>query len=270
MPQLEIITRRPAGTARPVPLLFVHGAFSGAWIWDAHFLPWFAAQGWEAHAVSLRGHGGSEGREQLHGFGLSDYIDDVLAAAAERCAVPPVLIGHSMGGIVVQRALARRRFPAAVLMASTPPHGLWSSTLGLAWRAPDVLGQMATLMTFGTAAVDPRAVRRAMFSDSTPAEEAARYEPFLQEESRRILAEIGGWIPFPVLPPRDVPLMVLGADQDLLFPRTEVLATARALGVQPQFLPGLGHAMMLERDWQRAAERVGAWLATALPGAVAA
>jgi pimeloyl-ACP methyl ester carboxylesterase len=269
MSQLEIITRRPAGPAKPTPLLFVHGAFSGAWIWDAHFLPWFTERGWEVHAVSLRGHGGSEGRERLHSFGLADYIDDVLEAA-DACSAPPVLIGHSMGGIVVQRALTRRRCPAAVLMASTPPHGLLSSTLGLAWRAPYVFQQMASLMTFGAAAVDLQAVRRAMFSDATPAEEAARYEPFLQEESRRVLADIGGWIPFPSLPPRDIPLLVLGAEEDLLFPRAEVLATAQALGTKAEFLPNMGHAMMLERDWELAAQRVDGWLNQTLTNAMAA
>ncbi len=263
MSQLEIISRRPAGAAKPTPLLFVHGAFSGAWIWDAHFLPWFADHGWEAHAVSLRGHGGSEGREHLHGFGIADYVDDALEAAA-RCSAPPVLIGHSMGGMVVQRALARSRFPAAVLMASAPPHGLLSSTMGLMWRAPYVFQQMSMLMAMGSSAIDPAAVRRAMFSDRMPAEEAARYEPYLQEESRRVVMDIGGWIPFPTLPPSDVPILVMGAEKDLLFPRDEVLSTARALGTDAVFMPGMGHAIMLEPDWELAAQRIDGWLSQAL------
>lgn len=201
MSRLEIISRHPAktppaGTTRMPPLLFVHGAFSGAWIWDAKFLPWFAERGWEAHAVSLRGHGNSEGRDRLHDFGIADYVDDVLEAAG-RLSAPPVLIGHSMGGMVVQRALAKRRFPAGVLMASAPPYGLLTSTMGLAWRSPYVFQQMSMLMTFGETAIDPDAIRRAMFSDKMPHAEAAEYESLLQEESRRVLLDIGGWIPFP-------------------------------------------------------------------------
>ncbi|SMH59815.1 alpha/beta hydrolase [Azospirillum agricola] len=263
MSQLEILSHRPAGPAKPAPLLFVHGAFSAAWIWEAKFLPWFAARGWEAHAVSLRGHGGSEGRERLHGFGIADYVDDVLEAAG-RCSAPPVLIGHSMGGLVVQRALRKGGFPAGVLMASAPPHGLLSSTMGLMWRAPHVFQQMSVLMTLGTSAVDPAAVRRAMFSDQMPEAEAAVYEPYLQEESRRVLMDIGGWIPFPLLPPRDIPVMVMGAEKDLLFPREEVLWTARALGTEAVFMPGMGHAIMLEHGWEKAAERIDGWLTEAL------
>lgn len=260
MPSLEIISRRPAGTPKAPPLLFVHGAFSGAWIWDAKFLPWFAARGWEAHAVSLRGHGNSEGRDRLHEFGIADYVDDVLQAA-DGLSAPPVLIGHSMGGMVVQRALAKRRFAGGVLMASAPPYGLLSSTMGLAWRSPYVFQQMAMLTTFGEKAIDPDAIRRAMFSDKMPRDEAAKYEAYLQEESRRVLLDIGGWIPFPVLPPRDTPVMVMGAEEDLLFPRAEVIATAMALGTRPVFMPGMGHAMMLEQDWQSVAERVEGWVA---------
>ncbi len=259
MPALEILSRTPSGPVKPVPLLFVHGAFCGAWIWEAHFLPWFAGRGWEAHAVSLRGHGGSEGRDRLHGFGIADYVEDVLAAA-ERCSAPPLLVGHSMGGMVVQRALVRRAFPGAVLMASAPPHGLLESTVGLAWRAPSVFQQMSMLVAFGTGAVDPEAVRRAMFSDAMPLEEARLYEPLLQEESRRVLLDIGGWIPFPPLPDRRIPVAVLGAERDLLFPPDQVRATARAFRTEPVFFPGMGHAMMLEPGWEAVAGHIEGWV----------
>ncbi len=261
MPHLEILSRTPSGPAKPVPLLFVHGAFCGAWIWEAKFLPWFAAQGWEAHAVSLRGHGNSEGRDRLDRFGIADYVDDVLQAV-ERCSAPPVLVGHSMGGIVVQRALIRRKLPGAVLMASTPPHGLWESTVGLAWRNPYVFQQMGMLMTFGANCVDPNAVRRAMFSPGMPEDEARRYEPYLQEESRRVLMDIGGWIPFPPMPDRSIPVAVLGADQDLLFPEDQIKATARAFRTDPHFFPGMGHAMMLERGWESVARHIAGWVET--------
>ena len=54
MPDLEIFSHSPAKPTKPVPLLFVHGAFCGAWIWAEKFLPWFAARGYEAHAISLQ------------------------------------------------------------------------------------------------------------------------------------------------------------------------------------------------------------------------
>lgn len=260
MPKLEILSRRPAGPVKPVPLLFVHGAFCAGWIWDEHFLPWFAEQGWEAHAVSLRGHGASEGRERLNSFGIADYVDDVLSAV-EACSAPPVLIGHSMGGMVVQRALIRRRFPGAVLMASAPPHGLLESSLRLAWSDPYVFQQMGMLMTFSNG-IEAEAVRRAMFSDRVPLELAKRYEPLMQEESQRVLLDIGGWIPFPLLPARGVRVAVLGAEEDRLIPRDQVEATARAFRTEPVFFPEMGHSMMLEPGWESVARHVADWVET--------
>ena len=75
--QLEIIEASPPksrkGGARP--LLFVHGAFAGAWCWAEHFLPYFAKQGFRACALSLSGHGGSPGRERLDWLSISDYVN---------------------------------------------------------------------------------------------------------------------------------------------------------------------------------------------------
>ena len=57
--KLDLISRYPETTPEPTPLLFVHGSFSDARVWDENFLPYFARRGYAAHAVSLRGHGRS-------------------------------------------------------------------------------------------------------------------------------------------------------------------------------------------------------------------
>lgn len=245
------------------PLLFVHGAFSAAWIWDGKMLPWFAARGWTAHAVSLRGHGGSPGRDRLSWLSLADYTDDVHAAI-DRMPSPPVLIGHSMGGMVVQRVLRDRTLPAAILMASAPPHGLLESTWGLAWRDPGVFHQMALLTSLGARHVDPEGLRRAMFSEGMPAAEIALYEPLLQDESRRVLAEMMHWNPWPPLPRRGTPFLVLGGAADLLFPPDQIRATARMLGTEAELFDGMAHAMMLDPGWERVATRMDQWLRTTI------
>ena len=54
--------------------------------------------GVEAHVVNLRGHGGSEGDWQT--AGLPECLEDVTVAI-RRLGAPPILIGHSMGGMIV-------------------------------------------------------------------------------------------------------------------------------------------------------------------------
>ncbi len=119
---LELLERGEVTKRHPVPLLFVHGAWHGAWCWDRGFLQFFADRGFHALALSLRGYGNSTTPKPRRSARLSDYVDDVDDIVA-RLPTRPVLIGHSIGGLVVQKYLESRDSPAAVLMASVPPRG---------------------------------------------------------------------------------------------------------------------------------------------------
>ena len=153
--KLEIVSRLPAKPlADAPPLLFIHGAFCGAWCWEELFLDWYAARGYAAHALSLRGHGKSPGREQLDSLSIQDYVDDV-AAAVERLPAPPVLIGHSMGGFVAQKYLENHDSPAAVLMCSVPPQGLMASAFSVMFSKPGLFQDLNTLMSGGSARKSP-------------------------------------------------------------------------------------------------------------------
>src|ERR1700722_19044822 len=121
-PKLEIISKLPSSPRPAPPILFVHGAWHAAWCWDEFFLSYFAANGFEAHALSLRAHGASEGRTQLHRSRIRHYVEDVAAVAAGFSSAP-ILVGHSMGGFVVQKFLETQSSPAAFLLASIPPTG---------------------------------------------------------------------------------------------------------------------------------------------------
>jgi len=263
---LEVIVRRPAGVARTPPLLLVHGAYSGAWVWEPHVLDAFAAAGWEAHALSLRGHGGSGGRERLMVARLADYVDDVMAVAA-RLAAPPVLIGHSMGGLVVQHCLARGSFPAAVLLASPPPHGLLGCWITMAVARPWLLWQLWLLETFGPDAVDLRVVKRALFSDALPDAEFARLLVRFDRESPMAVADMLAFDLPPSRPRGDVPVLVLAAENDPLVPLGAARETARAFATALEVIPGSGHAMMLDGRWPALVERILGWLDPVATGA---
>src|SRR5512142_1491827 len=133
MMKLEIISKYPSGDMRPTPLLFVHGALHGAWCWDVHFLDYFAQHGYAAHAVNLRGHGNSEGRESLRWARIADFVEDV-ANAVQQLPAPPVLIGHSMGGFIIEKYLEDHSAPAAVLLTSPSPAGMLPTVLRVARR----------------------------------------------------------------------------------------------------------------------------------------
>jgi non-heme chloroperoxidase len=255
-PDLEVLHRRPTERRFQTPLVFVHGAFVGGWCWDCYFLDWFADQGFEVYAPSLRGHAGSDGH--LNSSGVMDYVAD-LASVIAQLAVPPVIIGHSMGGLVTQRYLEDHSAAAAVLMASVPLTGLTDSSLRLATGDPALFTQMA-LMQVVPQAVDVAVARRAIFSDQIPDEELARYAGRVQSESQRAIWDMTvGALPRPWRV-TEVPMFVLGAADDRLFSPAEVRRTAEAYNAPVHIEPGMAHAMMLEPGWAGIANRIHEWL----------
>ncbi len=255
---LEVISRQPASSPRPTPLLFVHGAWHGAWCWAEHYLDHFAAQGYAAHALSLRGHGRSAGRNRLRWTRLSDYVADV-ARVASQLASPPVLIGHSMGGAIVQKYLETRPAPAAVLVASVPPAGVRAATLRIARRHPLQFAKANVLLSLYPLVGTPDLAREAFFSPSLPDEKLRGYFAQLQDESYRAFLDM---LVFNLPKPERVttPVLVIGAAKDTIFRPDEIEGTARAYRTRPVMFPDMAHDLMLETGWQAAADRILAWL----------
>lgn len=264
--RLELITRKPSGRTRPTPLLFVHGAFGGAWVWEQHFLPWFAQRGWQAHALSLRGHGASEGEDQVRYARLRDYVADVEEVLAD-IAPSPVLIGHSLGGMIVQKLLHKRKVPAAVLMASAPPHGTIGTLFGMAFTNPKLLSELSFAQTVGPDSTEGRAITRALFSEDTSADLIRRYMPKFQAESLLINLDLLGLDLPPSLPLLDTPVLVIGAEKDQFIFEGALHATADTYRTKAEIIPGMAHAMMLDHGWEKAAQRIAEWLDATLAAA---
>lgn len=258
--QLELLDRQPArGAKKRPPLLFIHGSFASAWLWDEHFLGFFAEAGYPSYALSLRGHGNSDGREDLAHASLADYAADV-ALAARRIGTAPILIGHSMGGAVAMKALETQEASGLVLMNSVSPHGLLSSAAYLAWQRPWLYQQVFLLQTLGPGAASKSALKDLLFAQPLSEEREARFLAGMQMESRRVVLDLMGFGLPSFRHDRAFPVMVMGAEHDVMVPRSDVETTARRFGAEPIIVPGLGHAMMLERDWHLAAEALQAWL----------
>lgn len=261
---LELLTSRPM-QPRPdaPPLLFLHGAYTAAWCWQEHFLPFFADAGFQSHALSFSGHGASRWRDRLDHYSIEDYVDDVLQAVGHLPA-PPVLIGHSMGGFVVQKYLERHAAPAAVLMCSVPPHGLAAPAIGMLFGRPSLFADLNQLMSGGRVALD--SLRKALFAQPVPPADLQRYLGLAQPESHRAIWDMMLFnLPRPDrllahLPGGHDDLLILGAEHDLIIPASLVAMTARSYGTQATIFPGMGHGLMLEADWHISARTILDWL----------
>ncbi len=257
----EVLRHLPTADDGRPPVLFVHGAYSAAWIWE-YFLRLFAERGFSAYALSLRGHGGSEGDLASASFG--DYVEDV-ELAAKTIGGDPVLVGHSMGGLVVQHYLARGgKTRAMVALASTPPSGLRSSALHMTMFAPDVLFQLSLLQSLGPNWASPAVIGRALFSSRSTPESMDNLLQKLQRESPRASAEL--LAPPALTPPaagEKPPVLVLGGDADVLLPSFAMQETADLWQTELDLLEGAPHGLMIDTAWRDVtADRIIAWLNT--------
>jgi len=257
--KLEIITREPEGKAKSTPLLFVHGKWHGAWCWNEHFLPYFATHGYHCTALSIRGHAGSEGGENLRWWSIEDYVQDVDQVAGQM-DTPPIIIAHSMGGFITQKFLERHpEIPAAVLLTAIPPTGLWTTILTLLTQKPGMI--LKTLGTLNPWAVieTPEIARWALFSDDLPEEVVLKYHRQMNSESFRVfLDELG--LNLVQTERVRTPLLVIGAEKDTVIFPSMVRATARRYGTTAKIFPNMAHDVMLEPGWERVAETILEWL----------
>jgi pimeloyl-ACP methyl ester carboxylesterase len=257
--KLEVICAEPGQNRKDTPLLFIHGAFHSAWCWEENFIPYFKEKGYLSYALSLRGHGHSSGYENLDSYTLTDYVDDVLQVLAELpVKEKPVLIGHSVGGAVVQEILAAHpgKVKAAILMAPVPYDGSvnFSSFFRLLFHG---FKEMWQLMLFdkGKKKSPSRPVDfpyACLFAGQLPEEKKKSYASRLQRESEKVSRQLARRF---IARPGDVkdPLLIVGAMEDFFFTPRDLLGTAKAYGSQAIFLPHSGHDIMLDTGWELAA-----------------
>lgn len=115
---LTVVVERPAAPSSKPPVLLIHGMFGGAWMWE-NYQALLARHGYESHALNLRGHHGSRPVPDIGKVRLGDYVDDALQVA--RTLKNPIVIGHSMGGLLAQKVAEAGVCQATVLVAAAPP-----------------------------------------------------------------------------------------------------------------------------------------------------
>lgn len=245
-PGLELVCERPAVDDGRPPLLLIHGGRHAAWCWE-RWLPALAAHGWAAHALSLRGHGGSAGT--VRGATLDDYLDDIIWAA-DSLGAPPVLVGHSMGGLLVEAAATRTPAQALVMVAPAPSAGL-RHALRLAARHPKTI--LAVL------AGRPVAFTRdQLLSPDVPSQEAERVIARLDPES--CVAQYQVLVAHRRPTPAPCPALMLASRDDVLISPRDISRKAARHGADVRWFTGLGHDLMLEPRGEDVVDALVEWL----------
>ncbi|GGJ27249.1 alpha/beta hydrolase [Deinococcus roseus] len=257
--KLDILHQPAAQKRHSTPILLVHGLWAGTWAWKENFMPYLSQAGYDVYAVSLRGHENSEGKERLQTTRLGEYVQDVQQAVSS-LPEKPILIGHSNGGIVVQKYLQQHTLPAAVLLGTMPISGSLMTFLRGLKNDPALFLKVTFTFNLQHLVGTPERARTAFFSSTLPADKVNRYFGQMNRESFVAFLDTL----FVQMDPRKMktPLLVLGAENDFFFTPAQVQQTAKAYGTTAHIFPNMAHAMMLEDGWQQVADHILKWLDT--------
>lgn len=247
MPELEVLHEQPPEDGGRPPILFVHGAGHGAWCWQ-YWMEGVAAAGYPACAVSLRGHAGSDG--SLLSANLGAYVNDVIRTAAT-LPEQPVMVGHSLGGLVVQKVIEQYPARAAVLVSSIPTRPGVGTLMSIARQHPL---DAAKILAGGSLPMRPEY----LFNELDPAEAdgfAARTGRESALAQFQVLLHRPGGQPL-----GGAPVLVLGTPEDRLVPIGDVRSTARHFRADLLEFPGMGHDLMLDARRDEPMEAMIGWL----------
>jgi pimeloyl-ACP methyl ester carboxylesterase len=242
----------------------IHGAFCGPWAFEKFRQP-FERDGFAVHAPALRFHAaGDEPPAALATTSLTDYAAD-LADFIRTLDTPPVLIGHSMGGLLAQMLAARMPIRAAVLLAPSPPWGVLPSTVF------EIASAQAMFLAgdFWNQVIKPAywiakqnaldklssAERRAVFDRFVPESGLATFETMQWPLDARRAADVRA---------RDVtcPIFTIAGAEDRINSTATVRRIAQRYRGRARYdeLDGHSHWLLGEPGWEKIAALVIEWL----------
>jgi pimeloyl-ACP methyl ester carboxylesterase len=247
-------------------ILLMHGGAANTHWWDA-VAPQLTSHG-RVLALDFRGHGQSQWTQPPH-YGPPAYVEDVRGLVAQLGALPVVLVGHSMGGMVAQWVVTN--FPEIVkaLVIIDAPHGappLWRRLMWQ-WRRRSRGGQRPELDSADAIVrrfrlVPPEtylsreAIERLALLSAEPLPNgkwAFRFDP-----QTRAWRKMTSGMPRPKLRLIDVPTLILrGAQSTLISPRAARAMHRRIRGSVALEIPRAYHHVPLDNPDATAAAVVG-------------
>jgi pimeloyl-ACP methyl ester carboxylesterase len=259
------------------PLILIHGAWLSSDSWK-NFAGYFGERGFVVSAPEWpRKHGGvaelRQNADKLEGLGLNEIIDHYeseIGALGE----PPVLVGHSYGGLIVELLLDRGLGRAGVAMSPAPPKGILALPFSTLKAGAPALAHPSKW--HGVVPLTLDEFTYAFVNTFTPEAAAAAYEQYCVPETGQIFYE-AGFANFHLHPPTEVhfksddraPLLIVGAEKDHTVPASLAHKQYEKYGksdAQTDYVefPGRPHLMMVADGWEEIAGRIETWLDSVL------
>lgn len=250
---LTLSVVRPAQPASRPPVLLVHGMFGGAWMWE-QYQTLLARHGYASHALNLRGHHDSRPVPDVGKVSVHEYVADALEIA--RRLENPIVIGHSMGGLIAQKVAEAGACRAAVFIAAAPPRWISVASWTLLRKQVKHLGE---ILMHRPIFPSRREADELMFN-RTPREDASLAYARLVPESGRAAFELSvGAIAVNAARVTCPTLVMTGLDDRFVVPRV-ARALARKYNSAFHEYPSFAHHIISEPGWERPAADMIEWL----------
>jgi pimeloyl-ACP methyl ester carboxylesterase len=263
-------------------LMFIHGAWLSARSWET-YLDYFGKRGFAVSAPEWpRKHGDveeiRETAEESKGLGVTEIVDHYEGIIGE-LDEPPLLIGHSYGGLFVELLLDRGLGRAGVAMSPAPPKGILKLPFSTLKAASPALAHPSKW--HGVVTLTPAEFTYGFVNTFTPEKAKAAYERYAVPETGQIFYE-AGFANFHLHPPTEVhfknadraPLLIVGAGEDHTVPASLAKAAYKRYEKSPaktDYLEFAGrpHLHMAAPDWQEVAQAIDSWLDGVLDAPIA-
>jgi len=256
-----------------IPLILIHGAWLSARSWE-NYVDYFGSRGYEVTAPEWPRKVGDveemrETAEGSAGLGVTEIVDHYAELIGE-LDQPPVLIGHSYGGLFVELLLDRGLGRAGVAMSPAPARGILVLPFSTLKAASPALGHPSKW--HGVVTLTPEEFTYAFVNTYSPEDAAAAYERYAVPETGQIFYE-GGFANFHLHAPTEVhfknadraPLLLVGAAEDHTVPASVTKAAYKRYEKSPaktEYLEFAGrpHLHMAASDWEEVAQAVDTWI----------
>jgi pimeloyl-ACP methyl ester carboxylesterase len=260
-----------------IPLLLIHGAWLSARSWQ-NYVDYFTTRGFSVSAPEWpRKHGDveeiRETADDSAGLGVQEIIDHYAELIGE-LEQPPVLIGHSYGGLFVELLLDRGLGRAGVAMSPAPAKGILVLPFSTLKAASPALAHPSKW--HGVVPLTLEEFTYAFVNTFGAEDAAAAYERYAVPETGQIFYE-AGFANFHLHPPTEVhfknadraPLLIVGAAEDHTVPASLAKAAYKRYEkstAKTDFIEfeGRPHLHMVAPDWQEVAQAIDSWLAGVL------
>ena len=258
--RLSRVKYYPAGNRQyETPLFFIHGAWHDKWCWEENFVPFFSKNGFDVYAITLPGHDGNKNDRKINLQTIGTYVKALEEELAELTETP-VLLGHSMGGYILQKYLEKYPAKGYVLLASAPPSGIFAAVTRFFRKYPLAFLQSVFSLNLYHLVADREKSVNMFFSRTTKATLLEKYTSSLGNES--LLAFVGMMFPgnIRINYHTEVPGLAIAAENDNVINLQEQQEIAGFYRIALKTIEKSSHDIMLDPEWEKAAGMILDWM----------